>query len=156
MKILKNIQIVVKIMVAVALLTTIGCVSTLTNSKNRVAARNQEIMVRLTTYSRDEKLSKKHRDPWSRRGISSTGVPLKNMESVAVDPHIIPYFSRIKLSCLNHPIFAIDTGSAVKQRVAALRWGINCPVIELFFDHERDAAEFRRRNPMFVEAKILN
>lgn len=120
--------------------------------------KTRTILVRLTTYSRDEPLSRHYRkhDLWSRRGISSTGIPLKNMQSAAVDPRVIPYFSQIELPGVNHPIELIDTGSAVKSRTAALKWGIDCPVIDLFFDHERDAAAFRKRNPMFVKILIKN
>lgn len=129
----------------------VGCSSPAKNNKNL-----KNLTVRLTTYSRDEKLPKKHPDKWSRRGISATGTPLKNMLSVAVDPKIIPYFSKLKLSCLNWPVIATDTGSWVKSRRAALKNGINCAVVDLFFDRERDAANFRRKHPLFVQACILN
>jgi len=128
----------------------IGCAGT--NSQQG----NKKMLVRLTTYSRDEKLPKKHPDKWSRHGISSTGIPLKNMQSAAVDPKDIAYFSKIQLPCFNHFVLAQDTGSWVKSRRAALRLGRNCPVIDLFFDRERDAAAFRRRNPLFMEAVIIN
>lgn len=127
-----------------------------TNHINSHKYLHKKMLVRLTTYSRNEKLSKKHPDKWSKHGISSTGIPLKNMLSVAVDPKVIPYFSFIKLACLDHPVWSVDTGSCVRSRRAALRCGIDCPVIDLFFDRERDAAEFRRKHPLFVEATILN
>lgn len=131
----------------------VGCSIDMSDKTN---LRGKKITVRLTTYSKDERLPKHHPDKWSKKGISSTGIPLQNMQSVAVDPKIIPYFSKIKLSCLNFIVSAIDTGSWVKSKRAAIKMGRNCPVIDLFFNKERDAADFRRRTPLFVEALILN
>jgi 3D (Asp-Asp-Asp) domain-containing protein len=130
---------------------TCGCETTSLHKTN-----SKKMTVRLTTYSRDEKLPKKHPDKWSKKGISSTGIPLKNMCSAAVDPKIIPYNSLIRLPCLNHLILAQDTGSWVKSRRASTRLGYNYPVIDLFFDKEKDAASFRRKTPLFMEVIVYN
>ncbi len=67
----------------------------------------------------------------------------------------LPYFSKLQLACLDHPVTVIDTGSWIKSKRAALKLGVDCPCVDLFFKKERDAARFRAQTPLFVEATIL-
>jgi 3D (Asp-Asp-Asp) domain-containing protein len=114
--------------------------------------KSRAIMVRLTTYSRTEKGC----DKWTKKGKSSTGIKLKDKVSAAVDPKIIPYFSKVFIPEIKLNLFVCDTGGAVKSRLASRRNGRNEPILDLYFDRESDAKKFRLNNPEIVEALILN
>jgi 3D (Asp-Asp-Asp) domain-containing protein len=67
-------------------------------------------------------------DPWTKKGLTFTGAPLvkvgaNRVGSIAVDPEIIPYGSKVMLVTKNGPEFyvACDTGGAVVSRRAAKR-----------------------------------
>ena len=91
-------------------------------------------------------------DDWSEKRQSSTGVRLKPNISVAVDPKIIPYFSRIYIPNLGIRI-AHDTGTAVINKKAS---GGKYPVIDIFFLHKKDALKFANNNPKIVKVKVYN
>ena len=91
----------------------------------------KEIKVRITTYW----AKGGDTDKWSAKRQSSTGVRLKPNVSVAVDPRIIPYFSRIYIPNLGFR-YAHDTGTAVIRKKAS---GGKYPIIDVFFLHKRDA-----------------
>lgn len=112
----------------------------------------RKMKVRVTTYSSTEKKC----DKWTRRGQSSTGIKLKDRAVLAANPADIPYFSNIKLPCFDYLLPVIDTGMALKSRKAALAWGQNVPVIDVYFKYERDAMKFRAENPMFMDILIFN
>lgn len=112
----------------------------------------RKLKVRLTTYSKTEKRC----DKWTKRGKSSTGIKLKEGLSAAVDPNLIPYFSKIKIPELRLELCALDTGSAVIKRTASRRTGRNEPIIDIYFNKEYDARKFRLSNPQIVEALIFN
>jgi len=94
-------------------------------------------------------------DQWTARGISSTGVPLKENHSVAVDPKVIPYGSRIVWSEGNKIWHAVDTGGAVKDRTAAKAWGEDVPVVDVFFEKREDAIAFTYEVPKFITVEIF-
>lgn len=60
-------------------------------------------------------------------------------ETIAVDPKVIPYYSRVHIPALEEIatdpdsiFFAHDTGSAVKARIASIARGNDYPVIDVF------------------------
>ena len=106
-------------------------------------------MVRLTTYSKTEAKC----DKWTRRGQSSTGIRLKEGVTAAVDPNIIPYFSKIELPEVKLSLVSLDTGSAVVKRTASRKTGGQI-IIDVFFEKESTARQFRLNNPEIVEAHI--
>ena len=108
----------------------------------------KEIKVRLTTYW----AKGGDTDSWSAKRQSSTGVRLKPNVSVAVDPRIIPYFSRVYIPNLGFR-YAHDTGTAVVHKKAS---GGKYPVIDIFFLHKRDAERFANNNPKIVKVKVYN
>ena len=112
--------------------------------------RFQRMEVRVTTYWKSS-------DRWTSRGLTSTGGKLQHMKTCAVDPKTIPYGSKIEL-CTNPPLLlaANDTGSAVKSRKAAKKMGKDVPVVDVFFNTIRQAKQFIKDNPYFVEAKIYD
>ena len=107
----------------------------------------KEIKVRITTYWANGGDT----DGWSAKRQSSTGVRLKPNVSVAVDPKIIPYFSRIYIPNLGFR-YAHDTGTAVIRKKAS---NGKYPIIDVFFLHKRDAERFANTHPKIVKVKIF-
>lgn len=89
---------------------------------------------------------------------TSTGVRAKRGRTCAVDPRAIPYGSVIKIDLLKAyglgSLKAEDTGSAVKSRKAALAWGQNCLVVDVFVKSEVEINYLVKRVPKFVKIKI--
>jgi 3D (Asp-Asp-Asp) domain-containing protein len=95
-------------------------------------------------------------DPYTIHHESSTGIHL-HVGHCAVDPSIIPYGSVVEIPGVGE-FLAVDTGSAVVARTAALRAGINTAergalVIDLFFEHACDGEKFAAESPKFVDIK---
>ena len=135
----------VKNSIILALLVSLSSCSSIKTSKVE-EKKEKEILVRVTTYSKTDK--------WTRRGLTSTGAKLINKGSVAVDPAIIPYFSTVKIPEAGIEAIANDTGSAVVSRKASRENNSNAPVVDLFFDKKKDAIYFADNNPMFMTAII--
>jgi len=91
-------------------------------------------------------------DSDSRRMRSSTGYTLKQGDSIAVDPKIIPYESDVIIPNIGL-VRAVDTGTAVKDKVAS---GGKLPVIDVFFLNKTDAERFANNNPKIVKVAVLN
>jgi 3D (Asp-Asp-Asp) domain-containing protein len=82
----------------------------------------KRIKVRITGYWPGE-------DEWSSRYQSSTGTKLRAGRHCAVDPDIIPLWSKIKIINCKREWVAVDTGTAVKSKKAS---GGRLPVIDVF------------------------
>jgi 3D (Asp-Asp-Asp) domain-containing protein len=108
----------------------------------------KEIKVRITTYW----AKGGDTDSWSAKRQSSTGVRLKPNVSVAVDPKIIPYFSRLYIPNLGFR-YAHDTGTDVIKKKASKG---KYPVIDIFFLHKKDAERFANTHPKIVKIKVYN
>jgi len=106
----------------------------------------KEIKVRLTAYwARGSDT-----DSWSAKRQSSTGATLKPNRSVAVDPRIIPYFSKLYIPNLGFR-FAHDTGTAVINKKASKG---KYPVVDIFFMTEKEAMRFVNNNPKVVKVAV--
>ena len=108
----------------------------------------KEIKVRITTYWANGGDT----DGWSAKRQSSTGVRLRPNVSVAVDPKVIPYFSRLYIPNLGFR-YAHDTGTAVIQKKASKG---KYPVIDVFFLHKKDAIRFANAHPKIVKVKVFD
>jgi len=106
------------------------------------------LTVRLTVY-------------WARGGStdadssklrSSTGYTLKQGDSIAVDPRIIPYNKEVIIPNVGL-VRAVDTGSAVRARTASSG---KLPVVDVFFVNKKDAEYFANNNPKIVKIAVLN
>ncbi len=106
----------------------------------------KEIKVRLTAYWARGSGA----DGWSAKRQSSTGATLKPNRSVAVDPRIIPFFSKIYIPNLGYRV-AHDTGTDVKNKKAS---GGKYPIIDIFFLTEKEAMRFVNNNPKIVKVAI--
>jgi 3D (Asp-Asp-Asp) domain-containing protein len=106
----------------------------------------KEIKVRLTAYwARGSDT-----DSWSAKRQSSTGATLKPNRSVAVDPRIIPYFSKLYIPNLGFR-FAHDTGTDVIRKKAS---NGQYPVVDIFFMTEKEAMRFVNNNPKIVKVAV--
>jgi 3D (Asp-Asp-Asp) domain-containing protein len=106
----------------------------------------KEIKVRLTAYwARGSDT-----DSWSAKRQSSTGATLKPNRSVAVDPRIIPYFSKLYIPNLGFR-FAHDTGTDVIRKKASHG---KYPVVDIFFMTEKEAMRFVNNNPKIVKVAV--
>jgi 3D (Asp-Asp-Asp) domain-containing protein len=106
----------------------------------------KEIKVRLTAYWAKGSGT----DSWSARRQSSTGATLKPNRSVAVDPRIIPYFSKLYIPNLGFR-FAHDTGTDVIKKKASHG---QYPVVDIFFMTEKEAMRFVNNNPKVVKVAV--
>jgi 3D (Asp-Asp-Asp) domain-containing protein len=106
----------------------------------------KEIKVRLTAYW--AKGSDTDSDTAKRR--SSTGATLKPNKSVAVDPRIIPYFSRLYIPNLGFRV-AHDTGTDVIRKKASHG---KYPIVDIFFMTEKEAMRFVNNNPKIVKIAV--
>ncbi|NBW57286.1 hypothetical protein EBR43_05790 [bacterium] len=83
---------------------------------------------------------------------SSTGYTLKQGESIAVDPRIIPYTREVIIPNVGL-VKAVDTGTDVKRKTASHG---KLPVIDVFFMHKKDAMLFANKYPKIVKVAVLN
>jgi 3D (Asp-Asp-Asp) domain-containing protein len=95
-------------------------------------------------------------DKWSAKKQSSTGTKLECGKHIAVDPKVIPYGSKVELQKNGQEVLvkAVDTGSAVKKRKAAIAMAKTdeerkAPVIDLFFEKKSDALNYAKSNPHY-------
>lgn len=91
-------------------------------------------------------------DYYSSKKKSSTGYTLKQGESIAVDPKIIPYKKEVIIPNIGL-VKAVDTGSAVVAKSAS---NGKLPVIDVFFEHKKDAIKFANNYPKVVKVAVLN
>jgi 3D (Asp-Asp-Asp) domain-containing protein len=106
----------------------------------------KEIKVRLTAYWARGSGT----DSWSAKRQSSTGATLKPNKSVAVDPRIIPYFSKLYIPNLGFR-FAHDTGTDVIRKKASHG---KYPIVDIFFMTEKEAMRFINNNPKIVKVAV--
>ncbi len=119
-------------------------------SKKDDKSEPRVMTVRVTVYWKNGSGT----DAWTANGKSSTGKPLRDRKSAAVDPKIIPYGSKIVLPQAGKSLDAVDTGSAVKSRKAARAYGRDVPVVDVFFNNKSEALRWARMVPMFMEAHV--
>ena len=101
----------------------------------------KKIKVRITGYWPGE-------DEWSSRYQSSTGTKLRAGRHCAVDPDIIPLWSRIRVIGAKREWVAVDTGTAVKSKKAS---GGKLPVIDVFAASEKQFNAMRLPKVAVVE-----
>lgn len=85
---------------------------------------------------------------------TSTGKKPICGKTVAVDPKIIPYGSRVKIPQMGLTTIAIDTGSAVKARSASKKLGKNNIVIDVFCANFKIAQQRIKNYPMFMKVIV--
>jgi len=101
----------------------------------------KKIKVRITGYWPGE-------DEWSSRYQSSTGTKLRAGRHCAVDPDIIPLWSKIRVMGGKREWVAVDTGTAVKSKKAS---GGKLPVVDVFAASEKQFNAMRLPKVAMVE-----
>lgn len=84
---------------------------------------------------------------------TSTGNKAAPNKTIAVDPKIIPYGSKVKIPVMETTFLAHDTGAWVKSRKASKAVGRNNIVIDVFCADKADARQKIKKYPAFM--KIL-
>ncbi len=90
---------------------------------------------------------------------TSTGRYAVEGVTCAVDPRVIPYGSRVRVSDLKGVVgdgyfLAQDTGSAVLSRKASRAWGSDAPVVDIFVKSDKRLRAVERGVPMFCFVEI--
>ena len=101
----------------------------------------KKMKVRITGYWPGE-------DEWSSRYQSSTGTRLRAGHHCAVDPDIIPLWSKIRVMGGKREWMAVDTGTAVKSKKAS---GGKLPVVDVFAASEKQFTAMRLPKVAMVE-----
>jgi 3D (Asp-Asp-Asp) domain-containing protein len=101
----------------------------------------KKIKVRITGYWPGE-------DEWSSRYQSSTGTKLRAGRHCAVDPDIIPLWSKIRILNGKREWVAVDTGTAVKSKKASRG---KLPVVDVFAASESQFKAMRLPKVAMVE-----
>ena len=101
----------------------------------------KKIKVRITGYWPGE-------DEWSSRYQSSTGTRLRAGRHCAVDPDIIPLWSKIRILNGKREWLAVDTGTAVKSKKASRG---KLPVVDVFAASEKQFKAMRLPKVAMVE-----
>jgi len=101
----------------------------------------KKIKVRITGYWPGE-------DEWSSRYQSSTGTRLRAGRHCAVDPDIIPLWSKIRILNGKREWLAVDTGTAVKSKKASRG---KLPVVDVFAASEHQFNAMRLPKVATVE-----
>ena len=85
---------------------------------------------------------------------TSTGNIARSNKTMAVDPKIIPYGSKITIPKMNKVFVAHDTGSAIKKRTASKKLGKNNIVVDVFCENSKEAMCKIKTYPMFMTIKV--
>ena len=102
----------------------------------------KEVLARVTYYWGDT--------------ITSRGTKPVCGRTLAVDPKIIPYESKVYIPKMDKTFIARDTGSAVKSRLAARKLGKpECIVVDVFCSSKAVAQRRIKKYPMFMKIRIL-
>jgi len=107
----------------------------------RPPTKVKKMKVRITGYWPGE-------DEWSSRYQSSTGTRLRAGRHCAVDPDIIPLWSKIRVMGAKRAGVAVDTGTAVKSKKASKG---RMPVVDVFAASEAQFNAMRLPRVAMVE-----
>ena len=86
---------------------------------------------------------------------TATGARPKSGKTIAVDPKIIHYNSKVWIPKIGKTYIAQDTGSAVKSRRASKKLGKRNIVVDIYCKNRKEALWYIRKYPMFMEIKIV-
>lgn len=112
-------------------------------------------------YNKPAKLQPKYKEYVARvtyywgDTITSRGTKPVCGKTLAVDPKIIPYGSRVEIPEMGCTFISSDTGPAVKSRLASKRLGKNHIVVDVFCGSSAKAKERIKKYPMFMKIRVL-
>jgi 3D (Asp-Asp-Asp) domain-containing protein len=85
---------------------------------------------------------------------TSTGAKATSGVTIAVDPKIIPYGSKVTIPKMGKTFIAQDTGGHVRSRKAALRYGENVIVVDVFCANKEEATRNIKNFPMVMKVLV--
>jgi len=85
---------------------------------------------------------------------TSTGARLKSGKTIAVDPKVIHYNSKVWIPKMGKTFLAQDTGKDVRSRRASRKLGRSNIVVDIYCKNEKEAAAYIKKFPMFMEIKV--
>ena len=85
---------------------------------------------------------------------TSTGAKPTVNKTIAVDPKIIPYKSKVFIPKMGKTFLAQDTGKDVRSRRASRKLGRSNIVVDIYCKNKREADTYIRNFPMFMEIKV--
>lgn len=89
--------------------------------------------------------------------ITSTGAKAVCGKTIAVDPKIIPYGSRVIIPKMGKTFVSSDTGSSVVSRTAAKKLGRpDAIVIDVFCENKAVAMRRIKKFPLFMKIVVEN
>lgn len=91
---------------------------------------------------------------WGCTNTSTGNKPISG-KTIAVDPKVIPYGSKIFIPQMGKTFLAHDTGGAVKSRLASRKLGRNNIVVDIFCSSKAQAQQYIKKYPMFMPIKII-
>lgn len=87
--------------------------------------------------------------------ITSLGKKPVAGHTIAVDPKIIPYGSRVHIPKMQKTYVASDTGKWVKSRLAARKLGKpEAIVVDVYCSSKGEATKLIKRHPMFMKVIV--
>jgi 3D (Asp-Asp-Asp) domain-containing protein len=91
---------------------------------------------------------------WGCKNTSTGNRPVSG-KTIAVDPKIIPYGSKIIIPQMGKTFLAHDTGSAVKSRLASKKLKKNNIVVDIYCASKSEAQIYINKYPMFMPIQII-
>ena len=86
---------------------------------------------------------------------TSTGARPKSNKTIAVDPKIIRYHSKIFIPKMGKTFIAQDTGKDVRSRRASRKLGRSNIVVDIYCENKREALIYIKKFPMFMEIEVM-
>jgi len=85
---------------------------------------------------------------------TSTGARPKSNKTIAVDPKIIRYHSKIFIPKMGKTFIAQDTGKDVRSRRASRKLGRQNIVVDIYCKSKKEADVYIKKYPMFMKIEV--
>ena len=85
---------------------------------------------------------------------TSTGAKPTVNKTIAVDPKIIPYKSKIFIPKMGKTFLAQDTGKDVRSRRASRKLGRSNIVVDIYCKSKKEADGYIKKYPLFMEIYV--
>jgi 3D (Asp-Asp-Asp) domain-containing protein len=89
---------------------------------------------------------------WTHHNTTSTGIKPQAGKTIAVDPKIIPYGSKVIIPQMGKTYIAQNTGPAVVSKKASKGKNI---VVDIYCKTKAEADAYIKKYPMYMKIKII-
>lgn len=86
---------------------------------------------------------------------TATGAKPTVNKTIAVDPKIIPYKSKVFIPKMGKTFLAQDTGKDVRSRRASRKLGRSNIVVDIYCKNKKEALIYIKKFPMFMEIEVM-